>query len=606
MPSAREQISRNERADDLVDASTQVAEAELHIGACGAALVDAWDHHWASLVELRIDAADAILTALAQWIADLDGDNPARAALHEAQQQSSVRLAQQEAGLRLQSTMLEAQQLALHEEQTALQQGRDQAPPPPYLRGQLARATKPGAALWQLVEFRATNQAGQAGQIDEINEINTLQRAGLEAALQASGLLDAWLAPDGSLQLPDQTDTFDTALVARAPQALSLADWLEPAQNDAVDAAVILRLLASIACCAEDLQLPQDQPGLLQVEAALGDVERALQELLLAAQNARHALPALASQRVRCDETLQNGAACRAQLEQCECLLQERDARQQALRGAVGVKVEELKQRLAATRQAVEDGERAQKADSLALSRASEQRARCEPRVEDSAATLLERTSARQQAILGLANFVQTGLLAVALPELDTGESGAAWTIEAALNVARRTEQGLQEINAEDADWSRMQNQISRDYSELLTALTALGHQAQADTTDYGLIVTIIYQNRPERPDLIELRITEEIAQRRELLTARETEVLENHWQAEVAAAIQRLLRDSERRLAAINAELATLPTSTGVKFRLVWQALAEHQFRCLVGARPQGGRQHAAKPHHQRTRARR
>lgn len=138
---------------------------------------------------------------------------------------------------------------------------------------------------------------------------------------------------------------------------------------------------------------------------------------------------------------MQDGAARRAYLEQCERLLQELDARLQALRATVGVKVEELKRRLAATRLAVEDGERAQKADSLALSRASEQRARCEQRVEDSAATLLERTSARQQAILGLANFVQTGLLAVALPELDTGADGAAWTIEAALNVARRAEQ---------------------------------------------------------------------------------------------------------------------------------------------------------------------
>ena len=52
--------------------------------------------------------------------------------------------------------------------------------------------------------------------------------------------------------------------------------------------------------------------------------------------------------------------------------------------------------------------------------------------------------------------------------------------------------------------------------------------------------------------------------------------MLENHLQAEVAAVIQRLLQDSKRRLAAINAELSIRPTSTGVKFRLVWQALPE------------------------------
>lgn len=68
------------------------------------------------------------------------------------------------------------------------------------------------------------------------------------------------------------------------------------------------------------------------------------------------------------------------------------------------------------------------------------------------------------------------------------------------------------------------------------------------------------------------------------MLTARETEVLENHLQAEVAAAIQRLLQDSERRLAAINAELSIRPTSTGVKFRLVWQALPEGSEGAPVG----------------------
>jgi uncharacterized protein (TIGR02680 family) len=150
--------------------------------------------------------------------------------------------------------------------------------------------------------------------------------------------------------------------------------------------------------------------------------------------------------------------------------------------------------------------------------------------------------------------------------------------------VARRTEQLLQDVDAADADWSRVQAAFSHDYSELLRALTALGHQAQAETSDFGMIVTIIYQNRAQRPDLIEASILDEIIQRRELLTARETEVLENHLQAEVAAAIQRMLREAEARLQAINSELAKRPTSTGVKFRLVWQILPEGPDGAPVG----------------------
>jgi len=118
----------------------------------------------------------------------------------------------------------------------------------------------------------------------------------------------------------------------------------------------------------------------------------------------------------------------------------------------------------------------------------------------------------------------------------------------------------------------------------LLTALTALGHQGQAEPSDYGMIVTIVYQNRLQRPDVIEAAVRGEIVQRHELLTARETEVLENHLQAEVAAAIQRRLQEADRRVAAINAELAKRPTSTGVRFRLLWQALEEGSEGAPVG----------------------
>jgi uncharacterized protein (TIGR02680 family) len=103
-------------------------------------------------------------------------------------------------------------------------------------------------------------------------------------------------------------------------------------------------------------------------------------------------------------------------------------------------------------------------------------------------------------------------------------------------------------------------------------------------TADYGLVVTIVYQNRPERPDRLTAQLEAEIAQRRELLTAREREVLENHLEAEIAAAIQRLLQDAERKVEAINKELHRRPTSTGVRFRLQWQPIPEG-----VGGAPVG-----------------
>jgi uncharacterized protein YPO0396 len=114
--------------------------------------------------------------------------------------------------------------------------------------------------------------------------------------------------------------------------------------------------------------------------------------------------------------------------------------------------------------------------------------------------------------------------------------------------------------------------------------MSARNHQALAEQTDYGLIVQIVYQNRPERPDVLERRLAEESAQRREVLTAREREVLENHLQAEVAASLQKLLQDAERRLQSINGELGRRATSTGVRFRLEWQPLPEGEDGAPVG----------------------
>lgn len=234
------------------------------------------------------------------------------------------------------------------------------------------------------------------------------------------------------------------------------------------------------------------------------------------------------------------------------------------LRESIGAQVDELQARLREARTAVSDGERHLKAEGEALRTASETRARGEQKLLDADATLQERADARQRAITQLQGFATTGLLSAALPAAELPDLRVPWTIEPALTLARRTEQALAQVADDDEAWTRIQSQISHDYGELGRALTALGQQAQADTSDYGMVVSVIYQNRPERPDQLTARLDAEIAQRRELLTARERTLLENHLQAEIAAEIQRLLQAAERQVDAINKELHKRPTSTG------------------------------------------
>jgi uncharacterized protein (TIGR02680 family) len=78
----------------------------------------------------------------------------------------------------------EEQLAALHEQRQAIEAEADPAPDPPAL-GRDDRDSADGAPLWRLIEFADHLDAGQ--------------RAGLEAALESSGLLDAWVRVDGQL-----------------------------------------------------------------------------------------------------------------------------------------------------------------------------------------------------------------------------------------------------------------------------------------------------------------------------------------------------------------------------------------------------------------------
>jgi uncharacterized protein (TIGR02680 family) len=709
------QQARDERFDETEAAAARRKEADDNVEQHGRAVLEMWQDHFDHLQQLRIDDAPATLDALAPWVTSLQGENPARGALQAAQQRASERLAQRHAQLANEAQSLQGEQAVLQAEQARLEQGEDATPIAPPYRAADARTKRTGAPLWQLVDFRAG--------------VDPTRRAGLEAGLEAAGLLDAWVTPDGSLCTADGAQPLhDTQWLERAPQPASLSAWLVPStplagrhgRTATVPAATVSRLLEGIACTpaddgtaetwiatdgrfrlgvlagawakpeasyigyaaraaararrlaeithrlgqlaqereslqarmtehaqhqqraalewqrapadddlraahveaasrareflvardrldqaeqrlresgqrlqaarhalatdAQDLHLPVTRTGLHEVEQALAQFGVTLHGLFQSAHDLRQALTELARQREREQAAHTDAAQGKAQLSLRRRQSEEAQVRLKILRESVGAKVEELQQRLREARQLVDQGEALLKTRGESLRLAGENRARAEQKAKDGESTLEERLATRQHAITQLQGFAATGLLAVALPDAELPDLRAPWTIEPALGLARRAEQALAAVKDDDEAWTRVQSHISQDYGELGRALAALSHQAQADTSDYGLVVTIVYQNRPERPDVLRARLDAEIAQRRELLTAGEREVLENHLQAEIAAAVQKLLQDAERQVEAINKELHKRPTSTGVRFRLQWQPLPEGAEGAPVG----------------------
>lgn len=332
------------------------------------------------------------------------------------------------------------------------------------------------------------------------------------------------------------------------------------------------------AADAADLRLPKTPDALPAVETALDHYRDAQARLEQAAHEFRLALPEWQRQRDREREAHGDLRRREKDVAAAHVEAEEASARLDVLRETVGAKVEELQRRLTEARRSVETGENVLKLAGEALRKAGEVRAVAGQQAETANLGLQQRGEARAREISKLQQFAGTGLFSAALPHVELPDICSPWTIDPALTLARRAEQELSSLRDDDDTWARVQRQINEELTDLQRALSALGHQAPAETSDWGLTVHIIYRNRPEHPNHLAARLAEEIAQRGELLSANERAVLENHLQAEIAAEIQRLLQAAERQVDVINGELHKRPTSTGVRYRLSWQPLSEEE----------------------------
>jgi hypothetical protein len=123
---------------------------------------------------------------------------------------------------------------------------RDPAPPaPPWRRGE--RDPADGAPLWRLVDF-ATRWTRNP-------------EPGVEAALEASGLLDAWIRADGAVLDADGCDVvLPIGPPTPAGSRLDAVLWPDQPDGGPVDAAVIRSVLARVALAGHD-EVGADEVG---------------------------------------------------------------------------------------------------------------------------------------------------------------------------------------------------------------------------------------------------------------------------------------------------------------------------------------------------------
>lgn len=183
---------------------------------------------WArSCVELRFDAA-----ALAE-LAEQATDETGVLALSEAVARPVEReLTTEETTAGQRRQVLAGERARAAEEVARLEQAADLPPEPPRTRTG-DRDALPGAPLWKLVAFHDT--------------VPAWEQAAVEAALEASGLLDAWVGPHGHL-LAAGHDTFaEPGWAAQPLTGRNLTGVLRPELDAPVAAERIERLLSSIA-----------------------------------------------------------------------------------------------------------------------------------------------------------------------------------------------------------------------------------------------------------------------------------------------------------------------------------------------------------------------
>lgn len=620
---------------EAAELATRRTDVEHAVSERGAELVRDVRAHLDHASELRLPDPAGTLAELELWVETLDGTNPATAAASAAGRAAAAGLATSGAELENRERAGRQRATELNDEIARLERGEDTAPPPPHTRDTAARHGRPGAPLWQLVDFA--------------EHIDPVDRAGLEAALESAGVLDAWVTAHGELL---SADTDDVVVHAGTRAEVALDTVLRPAvdretpQTSGVSDDTVAAVLASIGLggggdtwvdvdgsyrigvlegswrkpsaqyvgrgareAARRSRLAELRGTLTEVEAELTEIAAARAQLAdrtsalaeeqtsfprdVAVHQAHAAVAALAADGTRLiirqeaaeglDEATRQADQAAGDLGDARIARDELARRttdtehaaevaretHDALRQTVGAAVAELERQLGEVADLVRDNERDRQRAQTEADDAREARGKASGDRERLGEQLVAASAQRTNATESFRRFTGTGLLAVALPDLDLPDAVETWAPDPTVRLARRVNDDLAGTPDDDNAWDRAQHRVNTELKTLHDTLSRHGNKAAADLREDGIVVEVEFRGRPASvPDLAEALVDE----RERLLGEREREILENHLVNEVASTLQELIAAAEDQVAAMNRELAERPTSTGMRLRLVWE----------------------------------
>ncbi|MBT1105651.1 TIGR02680 family protein [Streptomyces sp. Tu10] len=240
---------RTRAESDLDGARSRLSEAISRRDQAADAYTDALQHHTSLLLEWATDCRELRITDLDNLASRAASESDILALVEPALRTADQDITTRDTQARAQRDNALADRTDLTDRIEQLRQEADLPPPIPATRT-TNRTTLPGAPLWQLIAFT--------------EDTPTTVQAGVEAALQAAGLLDAWITPHGELNLPGH-DTLAEATFTHPAHGSSLLHVLRPEPDIPVPEQRVTQLLAGIAY---GTRLPTDHPAAIGADGS--------------------------------------------------------------------------------------------------------------------------------------------------------------------------------------------------------------------------------------------------------------------------------------------------------------------------------------------------
>jgi uncharacterized protein (TIGR02680 family) len=213
------QVEEDRLSAEVQAAADRITAADQAVAEQVRLLLDAYRSYLSGLAELRVADPDELTAVLEGWGVTGEGANPAAAIIDDAARAAGTELGNMSGQLSAQRTQRVTRAGELGEEIGRLRLGGQDAPPVPHTRATGVRDDRSGAPLWKVTDFAP--------------HLSDNERAGLEAALEAAGILDAWVTPDGNLVDGDVVVVSGLAPVTGASGASMLVPAIDPDDRQA-------------------------------------------------------------------------------------------------------------------------------------------------------------------------------------------------------------------------------------------------------------------------------------------------------------------------------------------------------------------------------------